>query len=174
MDAKISYLLSLQDDFVYFFPMAGPIVIDLGQLLRPEIVTILLWRQLIGGHRYPLRRDGQFFIQALSGIRTRYLWCSRRLPYPLRQLVGRQNEIALNAYFFYFQIQGVFLKIFGRFNFIFYTLYSRPCHYVPQTAFFFFNQSPPESLPIKQIEHFSYSFPKLLCILVIELAEYAF
>ena len=65
-----------------FFPTAGTQNIDLGQLLRPKAVTILLWRRLICGHHYPLSRDGQFYIHALPGIRTQYLRCSSWLPLP--------------------------------------------------------------------------------------------
>ena len=51
----------------FFFQMAGAEVTDLDQLLRTEVVTILLWKHLIGGHCYPLRKDSQFYIHVLPG-----------------------------------------------------------------------------------------------------------
>ena len=57
-------------NFVYFFFQWQDLCHRPCQLLTPEVVTILLWRHLIGGHHYPLWRDGQFYIHALPGIRT--------------------------------------------------------------------------------------------------------
>ena len=85
--------------FYFIFPMAGLIVIELGQLLRSEVVTILLWRHLIGSHHYPLWRDGQFYIRALPGISTWYLWYSSRLPYSLHQLVDGSQEYRVDTNF---------------------------------------------------------------------------
>ena len=76
-------------------------------------MTILLWEHLIGGHRYPLWRDGQFYIHASPGIRTRDLWCSSRPPYPLHQLVGFSEICTLSTKLRY-RIQ-ISLKLISQF-----------------------------------------------------------
>ena len=75
-------------NFVYFFFQWQDLCHRPCQLLTPEVVTILLWRHLICGHRYPVWWVGQFYIHALPGIRTQYLRWNSRLFYPLYQLVG--------------------------------------------------------------------------------------
>ena len=63
-----------------FFSNAGPLSHRLWPLLRTEVVTILLRGHLIGGHRYPLWRDGQFYIHALSGSPIHYTsWSAVKL-----------------------------------------------------------------------------------------------
>ena len=53
--------------------------------------------------------------------------------------------------------------------------YSLPCPLChPARYFFSFNQNPPESLLIKLNEHFLHNFRKLLRIIEIDVADYAF
>ena len=73
---------------MHFFFQWRAFSLRLWPLLRPEVMTIIL-RGQTGSHRYPLWRDGQFYMHALPGIRTLYLWCSSRLPYLVSKSVIR-------------------------------------------------------------------------------------
>ena len=84
MKCQLLFILSsakLFTQFTWFFQREDPLIhlihnkikcffFTNGQLLKPKLVSILLWKHLISGHRYPLWRDGQFYIHALPRIWT--------------------------------------------------------------------------------------------------------